>query len=159
MVGSEEGEEVVVEEFAAMAFRLRLRSVAVDVDALVGKGSCSRRCARALAVASAPRFQQGARAPGAGGDLGRERGFVVGAFVGGAPDVVGAQDTVHRGGAHAREFGGERRAFFPCLGLGMACIRLGHVKSLEFRFHVSSLGAHSIDTEAMRQLSLRCTGL
>ena len=53
----------------------------------------------------------------------------------------------------------ERRAFFPCLGLGMACFRLGHVKPLEVRFHVSSLGAHSIDTEAMRQLSLRCTGL
>ena len=38
VVGSEEGEEVVVEEFAAMAFRLWLRSVAVDVDGFGREG-------------------------------------------------------------------------------------------------------------------------
>ena len=249
VVGSEEGEEVVVEEFAAVAFRLReevREGVCGGLGAAVPAGgegaplggrvgdvedpeeafahvAATERDGVHLEDAGLAGFLEGA---GAGGDLGRERGFVAGAFVGGAPDVVGAQDTVHRGGAHAREFVGERRgdvvaeflvipdgasdyaleierahvtfrppdpdeelvrvarvggfapavlamaaapveqtddvfarimrhhdgliderrALFPCLGLGIACFHLEHVKPLEVCFHVSSLGAHSIDT-------------
>ena len=150
VVGFEEGEEVVVEEFAAMAFRLWLRSVAVDVDGFGWEGELFEEVREGVGgglgaavpaggkgaplggrvgdvedpeeafahVAAAERdgvhledaglagFLEGA---GAGGDLGRERGFVAGAFVWGAPDAVGAQDAVHRGGAHARELVGERR--------------------------------------------------